>query len=191
VLNVDGYEYSWNTDRLWRKNRQPTPVPFCTGIDPDHSWDYKWDAPGSNIHSSNPCSESPPPQKKTPHPSIVLLADTVGYRGEKPFQAIESALMSKYISTTLPKKHKIKTIAYLDFHSYSQSILYPFAYNCDVLPKDAEDIAEAAWGAAKAARTVHGRYFEVNSACEGDNFVVGQKREVSPPLPTCPFLGFS
>lgn len=118
------------------------------------------------------------PAPKVHNPLSPLYSDAVGYRGEKPFQAIESALMSKYISTTLPKKHKIKTIAYLDFHSYSQSILYPFAYNCDVLPKDAEDIAEAAWGAAKAARTVHGRYFEVNSACEGDNFVVGQKREV-------------
>jgi hypothetical protein len=121
------------------------------------------------------------PLKKTP--PLSFCSDAAGYRGEKPFQAIESALMSKYISTTLPKKHNIKTIAYLDFHSYSQSILYPFAYNCDVLPKDAEDIAEAAWGAAKAARTVHGRYFEVNSACEGDNFVVGQKREVRPPRP--------
>jgi len=58
ILNVDGYEYSWTTDRLWRKNRQPTPVPFCTGIDPDRSWGYMWDAPGSEIFSSNPCSES-------------------------------------------------------------------------------------------------------------------------------------
>ena len=54
ILNVDGYEYSWTTDRLWRKNRQPTPVPFCTGIDPDRSWGYMWDAPGSEIFSSNP-----------------------------------------------------------------------------------------------------------------------------------------
>jgi len=105
-----------------------------------------------------------------------------GYRGEKPFQAAEAKLMSNYIHTTLPKVRSIRSIAYLDFHSYSQAILYPFAYTCDRLPRDAEDIAEAAWGAAKAARNIHGRYFEVDSACEGDNFVIDNKKvKVSPP----------
>jgi extracellular matrix protein 14 len=69
VLNADGYEYSWTTDRLWRKNRQPTQVAFCTGIDPDRSWAYKWDAPGSQPYPSNPCSESTPshyPQVSVP-----------------------------------------------------------------------------------------------------------------------------
>ena len=77
--------------------------------------------------------------------------------------------MSTYIHTTLSERN-VLPVGYVDFHSYSQSILYPFAYDCDVLPRDAEDLAEAAWGAAKAARDVHGRYFDVNSACEGDNF---------------------
>jgi hypothetical protein len=77
--------------------------------------------------------------------------------------------MSHYIHTTLPKRG-VLPIGYVDFHSYSQEILYPFAYDCDVLPRDAEDLAEAAWGCAKAARNVHGRYFDVDSACEGDNF---------------------
>ena len=90
--------------------------------------------------------------------------------------------MSQYIHATLPKLRSIQSIAYLDFHSYSQAILYPFAYTCDRLPRDAEDIAEAAWGAAKAARNIHGRYFEVDSACEGDNFVIDNKKvKVSPP----------
>ena len=77
--------------------------------------------------------------------------------------------MSEYIRKTLPSRH-VLPVGYVDFHSYSQEILYPFAYDCDVLPADAEDLAEAAWGAAKAARNVHGRYFDVDSACESDNF---------------------
>jgi hypothetical protein len=101
----------------------------------------------------------------------MLAVLTVGYRGEKPFQALESKLMSTYISKTLPKRGVIP-LGYIDFHSYSQEILYPFAYDCSVLPRDAEDLAEAAWGAAKAARNVHGRYFDVDSACEGDNFAI-------------------
>jgi extracellular matrix protein 14 len=98
-----------------------------------------------------------------------MYISDVGYRGEKPFQAVETELMSTYIHKTLSERN-IQPVGYVDFHSYSQSILYPFAYDCDVLPRDAEDLAEAAWGAAKAARDVHGRYFDVDSACEGDNF---------------------
>jgi Zinc carboxypeptidase len=87
--------------------------------------------------------------------------------------------MAKYISETLPSRNVIP-LGYIDFHSYSQEILYPFAYDCAVLPRDAEDLAEAAWGAAKAARNVHGRYFDVDSACEGDNFDIDK---VPPPSP--------
>jgi extracellular matrix protein 14 len=161
-LNVDGYDYSWSTDRLWRKNRQPTPVPFCTGIDPDRSWSYMWDTSPSN--SPNPCSESPPPTLPT---NLTKTTNLIGYRGEHPFQAIESQLLAKYIHTTLPGRG-VTPIGYIDFHSYSQMILYPFAYDCDVLPRDAENLAEAAWEAARAARNVHGRYFDVDSACEAD-----------------------
>ena len=115
----------------------------------------------------------PPPHIPTDFSILRLLNHnanvSLGYRGEKPFQAKESNVMSKYIHTTLPKRG-VLPVGYVDFHSYSQEILYPFAYDCDVLPRDAEDLAEAAWGAAKAARNVHGRYFDVDSACEGDNF---------------------
>ena len=126
----------------------------------------------------------------TPVPKVLLLPpprrdgfDNIGYRGEKAFQAVEAGRMATYITKTLSKSN-VKPIGYIDFHSYSQMVLYPYAYDCDVLPRDAEDIAEAAWGMAKAARQVHGRYFNVDSACEGDHFMA---KVIPPPIPMSPF----
>src|SRR5277367_2886608 len=116
-----------------------------------------------------PSTQTPVPKVIHLHPYSKSVLIFLGYRGEKAFQAVETQRMAKYITTTLPGRN-IKPIAYIDFHSYSQMVLYPYAYDCSVLPRDAEDIAEAAWGMAKAARQVHGRYFNVDSACEGDHF---------------------
>ena len=119
--------------------------------------------------------KSLPPTFSLSFPTHCWVALTLGYRGEKPFQAVESKLLSKYIHNTLTLRN-VAPVGYVDFHSYSQLILYPFAYDCDVLPRDAEDLAEAAWGAAKAARNVHGRYYDVNSACEGNGIDLKRKK---------------
>jgi murein tripeptide amidase MpaA len=38
VSNPDGYEYTWTTDRNWRKNRRRQNV-LCTGVDLNRNWD--------------------------------------------------------------------------------------------------------------------------------------------------------
>jgi murein tripeptide amidase MpaA len=57
VINVDGYEYTWNTDRLWRKNRRPYSMSGsadrCNGVDLNRNYDINFLGEGS---SSNPCS---------------------------------------------------------------------------------------------------------------------------------------
>ncbi|KAF8939284.1 hypothetical protein EDD21DRAFT_382377 [Dissophora ornata] len=136
VLNADGYVFTWENNRMWRKNRQPTSVPFCPGTDTNRNWGYMWNTGGS---SSNPCNE--------------------GYHGTEAFSAQESKMMSDFI-------HERKNVvAYIDFHAYSQLWMTPFGGDCDHVPKDDEDIMEGAMGAAKALHAVNGKKFVVGSIC--------------------------
>ncbi|KAI1310810.1 Carboxypeptidase A4 [Mortierella claussenii] len=136
VLNADGYAYTWERNRMWRKNREPTSIPFCSGIDPNRNWGYLWNNGGS---SSNPCSEA--------------------YHGPAAFAAHEPKMMSEFIT----KKDNV--VAYIDFHSYSQLWMTPFGADCSKTPKDDEDLMEAGLGAAKALKDVHGTKFAVGSVC--------------------------
>lgn len=138
VFNPDGYSYTWNHDRLWRKNRQETFWPNCPGVDIDHSFDFQWTAT-----NEFPCSES--------------------YSGEKPFEAIEASSFNHYLNTT---KGEYKIHGYLDFHSYSQEVLYPYAYSCDAVPRDLENLLELSYGLAKAIRKRSGKNYKVTASCK-------------------------
>ena len=59
VMNPDGYEYSWTTDRFWRKNRRGG-----YGVDLNRNWGYQWGGAGSSsttfsdvYHGTAPFSE--------------------------------------------------------------------------------------------------------------------------------------
>ncbi|KAG0082589.1 carbamoyl-phosphate synthase (glutamine-hydrolyzing) cpa2 [Podila epicladia] len=68
-------------------------------------------------------------------------------------------MMADYIT------EKGNVVSYIDFHAYSQLWMSPFGADCDKTPKDDEDIIEAAMGAAKALKDVHGTKFAVGSVC--------------------------
>ncbi|RLV94183.1 putative metallocarboxypeptidase ECM14 [Spathaspora sp. JA1] len=137
VGNPDGYEYTWNADRLWRKNRQQTVEPNCIGIDLDHSYDYHW-----TKSTDWACGEE--------------------YSGETPFEAIESRIWEEYLNNT---NHDHKIWGYIDLHSYSQEVLYPYAYSCSQQPRDEENLIEAAYGIAKSIRLQSGINYHVLPAC--------------------------
>ena len=41
--NPDGYAYSWEHDRLWRKTRSDhDSILGCKGVDPNRNWDFHW-----------------------------------------------------------------------------------------------------------------------------------------------------
>uniref|UniRef100_A0A1A9WUP8 Peptidase M14 domain-containing protein n=1 Tax=Glossina brevipalpis TaxID=37001 RepID=A0A1A9WUP8_9MUSC len=63
VLNVDGFVYSHEKERLWRKSRKPV-TPDYIGVDLNRNFNYKWELrkcadPSSNIYSG-PHPESEP-----------------------------------------------------------------------------------------------------------------------------------
>ena len=112
TLNVDGYVYTWEHDRLWRKNRQPTSLSFCNGIDLDRSYDVQWEALKAQ---SNPCSDS-----RLPQHSLLFHACSpcIGFPGETPFEAVEAKRLADWMAKM--KDEGLDFVGYIDFHSYSQ-----------------------------------------------------------------------
>lgn len=99
-MNPDGYEYSRNYDRMWRKTRSKNPGSTCVGTDPNRNWGYKWGGKGA---STNPCTET--------------------YRGPYAFSEPETRAVRDFILT---RRYDIDM--YLTFHSYGQMFLHPWGY---------------------------------------------------------------
>ncbi|MEU9664838.1 M14 family metallopeptidase [Streptomyces bobili] len=106
-LNPDGGEYDIATGsyRSWRKNRQPNSGSTAVGTDMNRNWAYRWGCCGGS--SGSPSSET--------------------YRGTAAESAPEVKVVANFVrSRVVGGVQQIK--AGIDFHTYSQLVLWPFGY---------------------------------------------------------------
>jgi len=104
-VNPDGYTYCWNTYRLWRKNRRNN-GDGSYGVDLNRNFAYGWGGGGS---SGTPSDET--------------------YRGPSAFSEPETQAIRDFIVG-----HP-DILAYMDYHSYAQLIMWPYGY-ANVLPPE-------------------------------------------------------
>jgi hypothetical protein len=107
TVNPDGSEYDIATGsyRMWRKNRQPNSGSSYVGTDLNRNWGYNWGCCGGSSGSTS--SET--------------------YRGPSAFSAPETAVLRDFVlSRRVGGVQQIK--ANIDFHTYSQLILWPYGY---------------------------------------------------------------
>jgi extracellular matrix protein 14 len=155
TLNPDGYEYTWTTDRLWRKTRQETDTRFCPGIDLDRSFDFAWQA------RDNTCSESFP--------------------GDAPLAAVEAAALASWAQNQT-ENNNVVFQAFVDLHAYSETILYPYSYTCDKEPPSLENLEELAAGLRRSIIDIHGHRYSLMPACEENLFAASPSTTTEPEL---------
>ena len=106
-LNPDGGEYDVadGSYRSWRKNRQPNSGSTAVGTDMNRNWAYRWGCCGGS--SGTTSSETYRGTAAESAPEVKVVANFVRGRVVGGVQQIKSGI---------------------DFHTYSQLVLWPFGY---------------------------------------------------------------
>ncbi|HEU0089384.1 MAG TPA: M14 family metallopeptidase [Pseudonocardiaceae bacterium] len=107
MVNPDGAEYdvAASTFALWRKNRQPNQGTSEVGTDLNRNWGTQWGCCGGS--SGDPGDDT--------------------YRGPAPFSAPETAQLRDWVNSRVINGTQQIT-ANIDFHSYSELVLWPYGY---------------------------------------------------------------
>ena len=109
-LNPDGGEFDIESGsyQSWRKNRQPNSGAGEVGTDLNRNWDFKFGCCGGS--SDSPGSET--------------------YRGASAESAPEVKVVADFVrSRVVGGKQQLK--AAIDFHTYSELVLWPYGYTND------------------------------------------------------------
>merc|ERR1719412_1305942 len=119
VANPDGYEYSFTSNRLWRKNRARNGglssllLSLCDGVDLNRNFGYHWSDALTPLHIQ----------------SGTQLNCMETYSGPAPFSEPETRNIRDFVTSI-----KQNVVSYIPIHSYGQKILYPWSYTGVRLP---------------------------------------------------------
>ncbi|XP_042887711.1 carboxypeptidase A1-like [Penaeus japonicus] len=145
MANPDGYVYSWQSNRLWRKNRRPISGGGCDGVDLNRNWDYKFGVGAS----SNPCNEV--------------------YKGPSPFSEPETRALRDAM-TAVASGGNLELV--LALHSYGQVLMYPWGWTAQDAP-DTPLMKRVGETFASNAKKDHGTVYEVVNSASGFYYASG------------------
>lgn len=165
IVNPDGLAYTQSapdTDdgrRLWRKNRRPMSLGSCvsaTGVDLNRNYEYEW-----RLRGDTPCDDYCAADKS------CLQDDRGGsddpnnleiYRGPKAASEPEVKVIKSL--TDDPNRH---FRAQIDYHNYSELILYPWGFQSDAAP-DMQTIQPLAQRMSDAIKKVSGEFYRAQQS---------------------------
>jgi hypothetical protein len=107
VENPDGYQYTFTTDRLWRKNRRAN-ADGTFGVDPNRNYPAFW---GTDDAGSSP------------------VPGTEIYRGAAPASEPETRAIMAFHAAHPP-------VLAISYHSYTDLVLYPYGFRYGDLAPD-------------------------------------------------------
>jgi murein tripeptide amidase MpaA len=138
VLNPDGYKFTHEGDRMWRKNRRSKGhYRGCEGVDLNRNFDASFGGLGT---SGDKCDDI--------------------YRGESAFSEPESKAVRDFVTS-----HKdIK--AFLTIHAYSQMWFYPYGDARKKYSPDVEELKRVANAGANALYSRYRTRYEVGTAAD-------------------------
>ncbi|XP_066137163.1 carboxypeptidase O [Saccopteryx bilineata] len=148
VLNVDGYIYSWTTDRLWRKSRSSHNNGTCFGTDLNRNFNASWCSIGAskNCPSSTFCGTGPVSEPET--------------------KAVSNLIESK----------KEDILCFLTIHSYGQLILIPYGYTSNK-SNNYEELIQVGQKAANTLKTKYGTNYKVGPSVDILHATSGSSRD--------------
>lgn len=138
-INPDGYQYTWDSDRLWRKTRSNYDGNLCYGVDPNRNFELSWCGEGT---SNSPCSDV--------------------YCGPAPYSEVETALVRDEILAAKTGPYN----AYFTFHSYGQYILYPYGYTNGVYPPNQNELISIGDLYRQVVASVHGMNYQMGNSAD-------------------------
>ena len=136
IVNVDGYRYTWDPQgNRLWRKNRRQVTSQCYGVDTNRNWGFAF------------------------QPSSILEACLETYAGATGFSEPENTAIANFL------KNSSQVVAYIDFHSYSQLLMWPWAYQASPTP-NAGAITVLGQKMSQAITAVHGTQYTTGQIYE-------------------------